>query len=366
MSVFACLFVVRPLIDIQTANQPETTVKVAACPDEGHYVITSPNTDYIPQPFVGLVRVYMRNDYRYGENDPFQWPQVFTPELDFLSVIRHPYKSPHRYEPIWWTPSCTTDFEPVEGGVFKSLGLLARASLVRLSDLVDEMTRLVNQHGEQIGRVDVRLWKFNIAMVDARNRLLHFPATFRDTCFQVREVQRFWLLCRAVIDYTRINTKEEPATSTRPGIMGAFTTDPGVMQTLARGGIPVWFIQPRVSSLDKDIGDKMVVMKLPSEITRIPWQSNAPAMYSGLSGYNHLNIICSIKHMYLDVSQSPLIFRYDYRTKPSTNTGMQTPSLAGPSRAHEPKATARKIPTKAGKMQVSNRKYYYSIDKIRY
>ena len=339
---------------------------MAAYTDGGHYVITSPNADYIPQPFVGLVRVCMRNDYRYGENDPFQWPQVFTPGFDFLSVIRHPYTSPHRYDPIWWTPSCTADFEPVEGGVFKSLGLLTRASLARLSELVDEMTRNVHEHGQQIGRVDGRLSKFCIAMADARNRLLHFPATFRDTCFQIREVQRFWLLCRAVIDYTRISTKEEPATSVRPAIMGAFTTDAGVMQSLARGGIPVWFIRPRVSTLCEHIGDKMVLMKLPSNIIQTPWQSNAPAVYSGLSGYNHLNIICSIKHMYLDVSQSPLIFRYDYRTKPSATADMQMPSLAGPSRAHEPeptgsknptKATARKIPTKAGKMQVSNRKY---------
>ena len=55
----------------------------ATLTDDSKYIITSPNVDWIPQPFVGLIRVFMRADYRYGENDPFQWPQVFVPVQDF-------------------------------------------------------------------------------------------------------------------------------------------------------------------------------------------------------------------------------------------------------------------------------------------
>ena len=359
---FKPVIVAKPLTDICAAYQPEKTIKVSSYTQEGNYVITSPNADYIPEPFVGIVRVCMRSDYRYGENDPFQWPQVFTPGFEFLSVIRLPYSSPHPYESIWWTPNCETDFRPIEGGVFKSLGLLASASLARLDALVDAMTRHVEEHCRRLGVPDARLSRFNTAMVDARNRLLHFPATFRDTCFQVREVQRFWLLCRAVMDYTCISANVDPAQRTQLGFMGAFTTDPGVMQTLARGGIPVWFIRPRPTVSSTDVDNKMVQMKPPISVVQTPWQSNAPAVYSGLSGYNHLKAICAIKHMYLDVSQSPLLYRYDYRAQPSSTGEQQMVSQVGPSRTHgpkptAPKASARKVPRTAGKMQVSNRKY---------
>ena len=174
------------------------------------YVITSPNVAYIPQPYVGLIRVVMRSDFRYGENDPFQWPQPFDEQLPFLCAIRHPYPSDHRYAPIWWTPS-RDDFDIVEGSAFTSLGLLKRTAIAPLEHLAHGTSTLVDKHLESIQRHAPLLSLYRRGMNEARDRIQYFPATFRDTVFQVREVQRFWLLCRAYMDYSSLSSRQGPA-----------------------------------------------------------------------------------------------------------------------------------------------------------
>ena len=88
---------------------------------DSKYVVTTPNVDFVPEPFVGQVRVIMRRDYRFGENDPFQWPQIFTGEFDFLCVLRRPTS---RYGVMWWAPDPLEDFRTIQGSAFTCLGRL--------------------------------------------------------------------------------------------------------------------------------------------------------------------------------------------------------------------------------------------------
>ena len=139
----------------------------AYTPDD-KYIITSPNVTYVPEPFVGLVQVRMRADYRYGENDPFQWPQPLDTDSLFLSVIRRPYPKTHRYASIWWTPDKGDDFEVIQGSAFTCLGLLRASVTASLEQLVDEMNGIVDNHIRTIAGSQTRLSVFRLGMNQAR------------------------------------------------------------------------------------------------------------------------------------------------------------------------------------------------------
>ncbi|RDX46423.1 hypothetical protein OH76DRAFT_838691 [Lentinus brumalis] len=73
------------------------------------YVAISPNADFVPEPPVGLVQVYLCEDFRYGIYDPIQWPQVFSDDFEYVCAIRRRNPVVERLYPrIWDTPVATT------------------------------------------------------------------------------------------------------------------------------------------------------------------------------------------------------------------------------------------------------------------
>ncbi|KAH9910708.1 uncharacterized protein BXZ73DRAFT_55055 [Epithele typhae] len=304
---------------------------------------------WVPEPFVGLIKVSLRSDCRYGEHDPFQWPQIFAPEFAFLSVVRHPYPDDHQYAPVWWTPDFKTQFRPVEGCVFKSLGLFVSPVFRKLGSLVDEMQEQVQEHIHSLGSPIPRLAHMATAMAQARDRLRFCPATFRDSLFQLRETQRRWLACCAWIDYSRLTASATGASTVQLGYMGAFCTDPGDAQTLYRAGVPVWFVRPRVGDNLDDVQRIATPLRQPSKLALSPFASDGVPIFSGLSGLRHLQAVCSVKHMYVDVSQAPLLTRFDYRVRPSSE-----PSASGPVRSLPSSSSHRVSQAKKGSLHPSH------------
>lgn len=69
--------------------------------------VTSPNADVIFAPALGLNRqVRLRADWRYGDDDPMQWPQNYSQYHSHLSAIPAlPTDSMSPLNIMWWTPS---------------------------------------------------------------------------------------------------------------------------------------------------------------------------------------------------------------------------------------------------------------------
>ncbi|KAI0686518.1 hypothetical protein C8Q76DRAFT_772315 [Earliella scabrosa] len=282
----------------------------ASYTSDNKYVITSPNTDFVPEPFVGLVHVHLRKDYRYGVHDPTQWPQIFTPGFEYLCAIRRrvPDGSPH--SPVWSTPSDPSDFMVVEGSAFTSLGLLSERWYAPLKNLVDELTEKVNKHQASCVIPDDTLTHLSTAMRRAQDRILHFPSTFRDAVLQVRSVQRLWLRCQAYLDYHHILTAPQPGEVERC-YMGAFTTNPSIVQLLFDIGLPVWFIRPDASVLDSTKVFAVICLEQASSVEMQLWQSGATPLYSGLVGAAHLEATSRNPLVYLDIPHAPLLSPYD-------------------------------------------------------
>ena len=220
---------------------------LVACEISGHdglrWTVTSPNANSIPQPFLGVVQVTLRSNYRYGPVDPIQHPQLFSAGFEYLCAVRRRVPLDHRFAPMWALP-VLSDFHTIDGSVLKCLGRLTGESLLPLDNLVEEAVHKVENflHGRH--GYPTLVW-LREAMCQARNRLRWFPSTFRDACLQTSEVQRYWLMCHAFMDYEALMAETSPEStprSVRHEFMGAFTTAPEVAQQLFRAGVPFWFM----------------------------------------------------------------------------------------------------------------------------
>jgi hypothetical protein len=79
-------------------------------------------------------------------------------------------------------------------------------------------------------------------------RLEFASTTFRTMQVSVCETQRVYLGLRALLDFQEIfrprMAESTSVTAVDPGIIGCFTNNLGVCDTLFRAGIPVWLIRP--------------------------------------------------------------------------------------------------------------------------
>ncbi|RDX39946.1 hypothetical protein OH76DRAFT_1424002 [Lentinus brumalis] len=202
------------------------------------------------------------------------------------------------YAPIWEAPNEHVDFELLQGAVFKTLGLLSKAWFAPIDRLVDDIAREVEEFAKGM---DTQVLHLRRTMLDARDRILHFPSTFCDACIQTRTVQRFWLMCCAYIDFTRLtlHMDSDIPVAVDARFMGAFTTHPAVAQCLYRAGIPVW----DEWNLDALVVDAIVVTEQPKVMCE-PLESGASPIYSGLVGMALLQAVSRRAHLYLDVSRA--------------------------------------------------------------
>lgn len=208
-------------------------------------------------------------------------------------------------QPMWWTPEESTDFRLLEGSIFTSLGLLETAVIRPLIQLVDDLSAKV---AARPTRPDTHLAWLVAAMSQARSRLLHFPCSFRDAVLQVRETQRYWLMIDAYVQYYDVYTMPHLGAprQVHRHLMGAFTTEPRVVQTFFNAGIPVWFIRSDVSLLQTTAVRAVVLLQEPVNICTARGPDDNHVLYSGLAG-DHLRFTARGGHTYLDVSRAPLL-----------------------------------------------------------
>ena len=270
------------------------------------YFITSPNCPFVPKPLVGRVVVTLRADYRYGPPDPIQWPQVLSEGFEYLCAIRRRIKAPDPRAAIWADPQ-EGDFKIIEGCEFKTLGLFTKASLKPLAVQVRELTLRISSRPDATSG---RLKWLDAAMKQACDRLYRFPCTYRDACVQFRETQRYWLMATAFIEYHDIlaHSSSDVAHPVRSEFMGAFTSQPHVVQQLFAAGFPVWFVRSDASIVEHHLSIGSAVK--PSDVCTALGPGGGYELYTGLSGPRHLQCTARGGHTYIDVSKAPLLAVY--------------------------------------------------------
>ncbi|KAF9230023.1 hypothetical protein BU15DRAFT_84156 [Melanogaster broomeanus] len=212
---------------------------------EDEVVITSPNMTFIPKPFLNSSELRAFKDGRYGVQDVFQWPQLYSDKYPYSTCI--PRREWLNLEPchlLWWTPK-PSDFVK-EAGTMWEVGRLPEGHRAAFTELHDYIHDQLSQHAHYLDN-DLRNLMKPAATLrtlkQALERLHYHPLTFRELTLQVAEFQRTALDILAYGFYARAKAKQN--SKVRLTLMGAFTSTPHNCQRLFDMGIPVWFIRHR-------------------------------------------------------------------------------------------------------------------------
>ncbi|KAK0474218.1 hypothetical protein IW261DRAFT_1650979 [Armillaria novae-zelandiae] len=171
--------------------------------------------------------MWMRNDYRYGEDDPLSWPQPYCASRPYLSCLR-------LCERTQSDPDLPLFKLPIRADFLE----LDTSSLIRGPGLWAEDRRSAFEHRcrwELIG------WSSSRSMqVMFLERLKSLPMTFPRLCLCVAETQRLVLEVEAISTFFSTIRPRFAAGATSPppkadmDLVGCFTTDIGVAQQLHR------------------------------------------------------------------------------------------------------------------------------------
>lgn len=216
--------------------------------------MTTPNATFVPSPPFGSARpLYRRVDGRYGEDDFTQWPQPYSTTNPHHAAI--PCKMPTGPLSIMWLDPGPGDFEDLVSSGRTILGF-KKLAVSHLKSLRSAVVSLVDRAQTYESKNPQRLKTLQPhtqTMVHALVRLESLGMSHQETLFGLRDIQRCWLEVTALLDYMEVycprmnGERGVSVAGTQPEIattIGAFTTNPRVLQDHFVAGLSIWFVQP--------------------------------------------------------------------------------------------------------------------------
>ncbi len=210
--------------------------------------MVTPNGSRLYQPPLGINRkMYMWADFKYGADDPLLWPQFYVRSDPWLCCIRkHPRDPLDPFLPLY-NPITRSDFS-TSGSPLQDnqLGKFQDASLARLR--TSAQTIIDISESQSWGPSDSLLRDFRRGLSMLLHCLESLPFTFNRLCLTVSETQHVAIEMRAIIDCIMVyrphmlSTNVPPSTTADPELIGAFTTDPVIVEEFFRARIPVWLL----------------------------------------------------------------------------------------------------------------------------
>ncbi|KAJ7177738.1 hypothetical protein C8R46DRAFT_1212479 [Mycena filopes] len=227
--------------------------KVAAVIAQGSYFVTSPNAEVIPAPPSGATRsLHLRQDGLWGDDDPIQWPQIFTPTFCHFSAI--PISGAANSERmLWFHPTREHFVCPASGrSILRGCGKLSVSTLCGLGDVFERVHTKYRAFLDSTSsdKIPTLLPPLMQTAVLAVSRLRTLPAGYMEVVLTVRALQRSLLEAIAIMDFKLVyQPRMVGATRTHLPVeveprMGTFTADLRTVEDHLVAGLPVWFIQP--------------------------------------------------------------------------------------------------------------------------
>ncbi|KAK0452207.1 uncharacterized protein EV420DRAFT_1482295 [Desarmillaria tabescens] len=219
-----------------------------------HIYVTSPNCTLLYEPPLGVNReMWMRNDFRYGDDDPMSWPQPYCGARPHLPCVR-----------LCERDACDPDLPLFTLPLFKDFEELDRSSLIRGPGLWAAKPRRLFQERcraiMQRCKATVRADQASTAAADRADQLMGYasmflerlsslPLTYHRLCLCVAETQRLVLEVEAIWKFfshlrpkftgpVQINIHQADV-----DMVGCFTTDIGIAQQFVCAGVPVWLLR---------------------------------------------------------------------------------------------------------------------------
>lgn len=217
---------------------------------DGYLFVTTPNQNVVYYPPLGSNRnVRLRNDFRFGDNDPLVWPQPYLGQFcHFGAILRKPQSDTEPLAIMWWTPD-RTSFIPMTANIITGVGRLEISKLDRLRVLVDSVAQRVDTYRDDVNHPHKNQYCLHTAnaLKHAFARLESLPMSWRQVQFGVAHVQRFFLETTAALDYLYVFKPrmdgDLPAATHVEHRIGAFTMEPLIAQEFVRAGLPIWLVR---------------------------------------------------------------------------------------------------------------------------
>ncbi|KAI5993140.1 hypothetical protein F5J12DRAFT_786016 [Pisolithus orientalis] len=197
---------------------------------DDHWIM-SPNTDYVPQPFIfDGETITPLHDGWFSHIDCFQWPQLFAEHYTWSPCV--PWKVAYGDNPtwkwLWWNiTQSAEDFVLERGSAFK-VGRIHADKWKSMETIAKEAPPLQRSSETQF-----------VAGV-----MLQLPFTFQDTVILVAFCQCLLLDIFGMLEY--LDTDLDPAMGTFVDSFDcwirAFMTDPNICQCLFEICVPVWMV----------------------------------------------------------------------------------------------------------------------------
>ncbi|KAK0475319.1 hypothetical protein EDD18DRAFT_1367178 [Armillaria luteobubalina] len=211
------------------------------------FVIT-PNANMVmPCPPLGNREVYMCENYRYGFDNPLQWPQAFVPEYAHYTCL------------CWRTPEVNDPLRPLYLGVTEydwqeldnfaiitSLGHMRRSTFWKLQAGCKAVIEAVA--GIECSAVVTANMCSHIIMLECLLACLSdLPMSYQRMHLCHAETQHVAHELHALVQYMTLYKPlmEAPESDAPPmpvddGLVGAFSNDTTTVQSFFKAGIPVW------------------------------------------------------------------------------------------------------------------------------
>ncbi|KAJ3566667.1 hypothetical protein NP233_g6859 [Leucocoprinus birnbaumii] len=212
------------------------------------FVITTPNTNWLPQIDLGVQDVRIYHDGRWGTADFTQWPQWYFDEQDhFAYILRKPSAKELEHHPLrylWFEPELEhflfmNDGQEV-GRFLPQVGL----GLYKLRTLLLE--EVLNCRCPD-GGIQRKLNHLANQMKNTTSTIVHTPQSYLDAMYTYTCAQRSCLEVRALLDKIQKWDELPPLKDPRPvnnAILGCVTDRAPVVDGLYAMGVPVWYVRP--------------------------------------------------------------------------------------------------------------------------
>lgn len=246
--------------------------QVGAVIENGEMFVVSPNMDIIYAPPLGKNRVMcMRDDFRFGDDDPWQWPQPYSISLcHFAAIPRRPLDERDPNSIMWWTPT-RESFVAATTSLITGVGSLDQEHLnLFRKPIGDILERFEAYKRDSLHPItNQRTIIIANSLRHAFSRLESLPTNRRSVFFGVTQVQRCFLELTALLNYICIYKPQMdgdmPAASSVAHTIGAFAFDATVVQEFVRAGLPVWIVR-NYNTLPTVRIDKIGIPRSPQDV----------------------------------------------------------------------------------------------------
>jgi hypothetical protein len=211
----------------------------------GDWLISTPNGTHIPSPPWGIRNVRLRKNFRYGFDDPTQWPQAYVHEFRHLAAIPVKPSDPQDPLSIMWWDLHKDDFVLEGGSIVDGLGRISRHRFAPFEEARRAMVTRVYSHVSSHSVPSPKLHPLLKSLNHTCARIDTIPSTLSEAQFGLTEFQRLYLELHGLLDFLEIYLPRIDSTSSEPpaptSCIGAFTSNPQIAQDLFDAGLPVYF-----------------------------------------------------------------------------------------------------------------------------